>query len=102
MDRSCRCQDRLHRAGSPWQNGYIESFNARLRAELLNGEIFCTLRVAQIVIEGRRRQRLQHNHAALAYKPPAPEVFVPAFAAWQAPLRRPARPAKLAKRPASN
>jgi len=102
MDLSCRCQDRLHRAGSPWENGYIESFNARLRAELLNGEIFCTLRVAQIVIESWRRQPLQHNQAALAYKPPALEVFVPAFAAWPAALRRPAPPAKLANRPASN
>jgi transposase InsO family protein len=37
--------------GSPWQNGYIESFNARLRDELLNGEIFYTLKEAQIVIE---------------------------------------------------
>ena len=37
--------------GSPWENGYIESFNARLRDELLNGEIFYTLREAQIVIE---------------------------------------------------
>src|SRR4029453_15072906 len=41
--------------GSPWQNGYIESFNARLRDELLNGEIFYTLREAQIVIESWRR-----------------------------------------------
>ena len=41
--------------GSPWENGYIESFNARLRDELLNGEIFYTLREAQIVIESWRR-----------------------------------------------
>src|SRR5215472_15039102 len=41
--------------GSPWKNGYIESFNARLRDELLNGEIFYTLREAQIVIESWRR-----------------------------------------------
>src|ERR687898_2137738 len=37
--------------GSPWENGYVESFNARLRDELLDGEIFYTLREAQIVIE---------------------------------------------------
>jgi putative transposase len=55
MDRGCRCQDSLHRAGQPWENGYIESFNARLRDELLNGEIFYTLREAQIVIESWRR-----------------------------------------------
>ena len=41
--------------GSPWENGYIESFNARLRDELLNGEIFYSLREAQIVIESWRR-----------------------------------------------
>jgi putative transposase len=41
--------------GSPWEDGYIEGFNARLRDELLNGEIFCTLREAQIVIESWRR-----------------------------------------------
>jgi transposase InsO family protein len=41
--------------GSPWENGYIESFNARLRDELLNGEIFYTLREAQIIIESWRR-----------------------------------------------
>src|SRR5438445_6735311 len=46
--------------GSPWENGYIESFNARLRDELLNGEIFYTLREAQIVIESWRRH---YNHA---------------------------------------
>jgi len=47
--------------GSPWENGYIESFNARLRDELLNGEIFYTLREAQIVIESWRRH---YNHAS--------------------------------------
>jgi putative transposase len=41
--------------GSPWENGYVESFNARLRDELLNGEIFYTLHEAQIVIESWRR-----------------------------------------------
>src|ERR1700751_1394619 len=52
LDHGCRCQDRLNRAGQPpWENGYIKNFNARLRDELLNGEIFYTLREAQIVIE---------------------------------------------------
>src|SRR6202012_76007 len=41
--------------GSPWENGYVESFNARLRDELLNGEIFYSLREAQVVIESWRR-----------------------------------------------
>jgi putative transposase len=42
--------------GSPWENGYIESFNARLRDEFLNGEIFYTLQEARILIEAWRRQ----------------------------------------------
>ena len=69
--------------GSPWENGYVESFNARLRDELLNGEIFYSLREAQIVIEiWRRHFNAVRPHASLGYKPPAPEVFVPAMAAW--------------------
>ncbi len=48
-------QDGLHRAGQPWENSYIESFNARLRDELLDGEIFYTLREARIVMESWRR-----------------------------------------------
>ena len=89
--------------GSPSENGYIESFNARLRDELLNGEIFYTLREAKIVIESwRRHYNAVRPHASLNYKPPAPEVFVPAFAAWPAALRRPAPPAALAQPPALN
>src|SRR5471032_3559169 len=65
--------------GSPWENGYVESFNARLRAELLNGEIFYTLREAQIIIESwRRDDNAVRPHRSLGYKPPAPEVFIPA------------------------
>ena len=80
-------------------NGYIESFNARLRDELLNGEIFYTLREAQFVIESwRRHYNTIRPHASIGYKPPAPEVFVPAFAAWPAALRQPALPATLAQR----
>ena len=61
--------------GSPWENGYIESFNARLRDELLNGEVFYTLREAQIIIESwRRHYNTIRPHASLRYKPPAPEV----------------------------
>jgi hypothetical protein len=40
--------------GSPWENGYVESFNARLRDELLDGEIFYSLREAEVVIESWR------------------------------------------------
>ncbi|WP_238273001.1 IS3 family transposase [Methylobacterium cerastii] len=88
--------------GSPWENGYVESFNARLRDELLNGEIFYTLREAQVVIESwRRHYNGVRPHASLGYRPPAPEVFMPAFSAWPAALARPAPPAKLpvAERP---
>src|SRR5437660_3732878 len=91
--------------GSPWENGYVESFNARLRDELLDGEIFYTLREAQIVIESWRRHfNTIRPHESLGYKPPAPEVFVPAFAAWPAALRRSASPAtlQLAQRPTLN
>jgi transposase InsO family protein len=103
MDRGCRCQNAYIERGSPWENGYIESFNARLRDELLNGEIFYTLREAQIVIESwRRHYNTIRPHASIGYKPPAPEVFVPAFAAWPAALRRPAPPATLAQQPTLN
>ena len=82
--------------GSPWENGYVESFNARLRDELLNGEIFYTLKEAQIVIESwRRHYNTVRPHASLGYRPPAPEVFMPAFTAWPAALARQAPPAKL-------
>ena len=61
--------------GSPWENGYLESFNARLRDELLDGEIFYSLKEARIVIEGwRRHYNTRRPHSALAYKAPAPDV----------------------------
>ena len=64
--------------GSPWENGYIESFNARLRDELLNGEIFYTLREAQIIIETwRRHYNAVRPHSSLGYRPPAPEATQP-------------------------
>ena len=76
--------------GSPWENGYVESFNARLRDELLNGEIFYSLRKAQVLIESwRRHYNTIRPHASLGFRPPAPEVFLPALAAWPAALRRP-------------
>ena len=64
--------------GSPWENGYCESFNARLRDELLNGEIFYTLKEAQIIIEEwRKHYNTVRPHSALGYRPPAPETIVP-------------------------
>lgn len=63
--------------GSPWENGYCESFNARFRDELLNGEIFYTLKEAQIVIEEwRKHYNTVRPHSALGYNPPAPEAMV--------------------------
>ena len=64
--------------GSPWENGYIESFNGRFRDEFLNGEIFYTLKEAKILIE---RWRREYNgvrpHSSLGYRPPAPEAVEP-------------------------
>lgn len=63
--------------GSPWENGYCESFNARLRDELLNGEVFYTLTEAKVVIEGwRRHYNAIRPHSALGYRPPAPEALL--------------------------
>ena len=82
--------------GSPWENGYVESFNARLRDELLNEEIFYGLREAEIVIESwRRHYNTVRPHASLGDKPPAPEVLIPALVAWPAAPSRPAPPARL-------
>ena len=86
--------------GSPWENGFIESFNARLRDELLDGEIFYSLAEAKIVIESwRRHYNAVRPHGSLGYKPPAPEVFVPPLAARAASQSRPATPPSLASRP---
>ena len=59
--------------GSPWENGYNESFNGRLRDERLNGEIFHTLKEAQVILE-QWRHHYNHirPHTSLGYKPPAP------------------------------
>ena len=64
--------------GSPWENGYCESFNGRFRDELLNGEIFYSLRKAQIIIEEwRKHYNIKTPHSALGYRPPAPETTIP-------------------------
>ena len=64
--------------GSPWENGYIESFNGKLSDEVLDGEIFDTLLEAKVLIE---RYRVRYNtvrpHSSLGYRPPAPEAIVP-------------------------
>jgi len=64
--------------GSPWENGYCESFNGRMRDELLNDEIFYSLHEAQIIIEQWRcHYNTKRPHSALGYRPPAPETIVP-------------------------
>ena len=62
--------------GSPWENGYNESFNGKLRDELLNGEIFTTLLEAKVLIENWRKEYNQFRpHSSLNYQPPAPEMI---------------------------
>lgn len=77
--------------GSPWENGYIESFNARLRDELLNGEIFYTLEEVR-VITGWWREHYNkiRPHSALGYRPPAPEAITPSWPIGSAALPLPA------------
>jgi len=61
--------------GSPWENGYIEPFNGKLRDELLNREIFTTLTEAKVLIEEWRKEYNQvRPHSSLGYKPPTPEA----------------------------
>ena len=61
--------------GSPWENGYVESFNGKLRDELLSAEVFNTLAEAKVLIEQwRRHYNTVRPHSALGYRPPAPEV----------------------------
>jgi putative transposase len=64
--------------GSPWENGYCESFNSKLRDEFLNGEIFYSLKEVQILTE---RWRVYYNterpHSSLGYRPPAPQTWQP-------------------------
>jgi transposase InsO family protein len=76
--------------GSPWENGYIESFNGKLRDELLNGELFDTLLEAKVLIE---RWRKEYNHIrphnALGYRPPAPAAIqVPSLTSATPPFTK--------------
>jgi len=90
---------------SPWENGYVESFNGKLRDELLKAEIFNSLREAQILIESwRRHYNTIRPHSALGYRPPAPEAAVYTPTARPAAQPRPAPPAtlRLVPRPTLN
>jgi transposase InsO family protein len=81
--------------GSPWENGYCESFNSKLRDELLNGEIFYTMKEDRIVIESwRRHYNTVRPHSSLNYKPPAPGVLQ-----WPTAQPGPATPATPALKP---
>jgi len=63
--------------GSPWENGYIESFNGKMRDELLAGEIFYSIIEARVIIEQWRWHYNQiRPHSALGYRPPTPAVFI--------------------------
>jgi transposase InsO family protein len=71
--------------GSPWENGYNESFNGKLRDELLNGEIFYSLKEAAVLIEEwRRHYNTVRPHSSLNYRPPAPEAIEPKPLFWAA------------------
>jgi len=64
-------------AGSPWENGYIESFSGKLRNELLNGEIFDTVMEARVIAEQwRKHYNTVRPHSVLGYQPPVPETYV--------------------------
>ena len=64
--------------GSPWENGYIESFNGKLRDELLNREVFDTVIEAKVIIERWRKEYNEKRpHSSLGYLPPAPVAILP-------------------------
>jgi len=66
--------------GSPWENGYCESFNARMRDEFLNGELFGNMYEAQVLtVRWVREYNTIRPHSSLGYKPPAPESIIPAL-----------------------
>ena len=64
--------------GSPWENGYCESFNGKMRYGLLDGELFYTLKEAQVIIEDwRRHYNTKRPHSSLGGRPPVPETLQP-------------------------
>lgn len=79
--------------GSPWENGYNESFNGKLRDECLKLELFNHLREAKVIIEQWRRQyNTIRPHTSLGYRPPVPETIRPADMASTVWRFRPDRP----------
>ena len=80
--------------GSPWENGYCESFNGKLRDELLNTEIFYTLQEAEVLIERwRRHYNTIRPHSSLGYRPPAPQAILPRPAVQAYATLQPEQPA---------
>ena len=78
--------------GSPWENGYCESFNGKLRDELLNGEIFYSLKEAKVVIsQWRHHYNTVRPHSSLGYRPPAPQTFAPLLSHLDGTTRTDAR-----------
>lgn len=72
---------------SPWENGYVESFNGKLRDELLNREIFFTLTEAKVLVERWRQEyNTKRPHSSLGYRPPAPETIATAPPLGEVPL----------------
>jgi hypothetical protein len=95
MDRGRGARTAFIEPGSPWENGYCESFNSKLRDELLNGEIFYSLTEARTVIEAwRRHYNTRRPHSSLGYRPPAPQAVQ-----WPAPPTGSAAPATPAVAP---
>ena len=69
--------------GSPWENGYCESFNGKLRDECLNGEIFDSLKEAKVGIQQwRKHYNTIRPHSSLNYRPPAPQTLAPEVIHW--------------------
>ena len=84
--------------GSPWENGYVESLNGKLRDELLDQEVFETLLEARVLIERwRRHDNTVRPHSSLGYRPPAPETIAagPPSAPLRAALQREHQPQRL-------
>ena len=74
------CGKQIIELGNPWENGYIESFNGKLRDELLNREIFTMLLEAKVLAENWRREYNQiRPHSSLGYRPPTPETIQPLY-----------------------
>ena len=78
--------------GSSWENGYCESFNSKLRDELLAAEAFSTIQEAQVLIEHwRRHYNAIRPHSSLGYRPPAPETILPPASNLTYAVLRPAQ-----------